>query len=203
MFLLVENERRHLLGVARRAIERAIQGAIKGALERALKPGEAAEAEKDTHNPLDGQLDRQAIWGVFVTLSRGEELRGCIGNIETDAPLEQTVAECAVAAAARDPRVPPVTADELSDITIEISLLSSPVELPLEKIEEKIEIGRHGLVVTQGTRRGLLLPQVAGRRGWDTCRFLEQTCLKAGLDQDAWRHGATVAAFLGEVFEEQ
>ncbi len=196
MFPLGENERRHLLGVARRVIE--------GAMEGPWKPGGAAE--KDTHllgGQADGQLDRQAIWGVFVTLSRGKELRGCIGNIETDAPLEQTVAECAVAAAARDHRFSPVTADELSEITIEISLLSSPVELPLEKIEEKIEIGRHGLLVTQGTRRGLLLPQVARRRGWDACRFLEQACLKAGLDQGAWQRGAKVAAFLADVFEER
>ena len=195
MFPLGENERRHLLGVARRVIE--------GAMEGPWKAGEAAE--KEPHllgGKADGQLDRQAVWGVFVTLSRGKELRGCIGNIETDAPLEQTVAECAVAAA-RDSRFSPVTADELSEITIEISLLSSPVELPLEKIEEKIEIGRHGLLVTQGTKRGLLLPQVARRRGWDSCRFLEQACLKAGLDQGAWQRGARVAAFLADVFKER
>lgn len=215
MFPLGENERRRLLRVARRAIEGAIKGAIKGA----WKPGEAAEAEaeaeteieKGTHNQLSGQfsepadepLDRQEVWGAFVTLSRGKELRGCIGGIETETPLEQTVAECAVAAATRDPRFSPVTADELSEISIEISLLSSPVELSLEKIEEKIEIGRHGLLVTQGTRRGLLLPQVAWRRGWDACRFLEQTCLKAGLDKSAWRRGAKVAAFPADVFEER
>jgi len=135
--------------------------------------------------------------GAFVTLHEHGELRGCIGHVEDDAPLGRTVARCAIAAATEDPRFPPVTASELNDLDIELSLLG-PLE-PVGSIDE-IEIGRHGLVAEMGWQRGLLLPQVATERQWDRTTFVEQTCRKAGLPRDAWLHGATLYKFEAEVF---
>jgi uncharacterized protein (TIGR00296 family) len=91
-----------------------------------------------------------------------------------------------------------VTAEELPSLTIEISVLS----LMQPIAPEDIEIGRHGLLITYGSRRGLLLPQVPVEHGWDATTFLEQTCHKAGLPDDAWQHGATIDAFTAEIFSE-
>lgn len=136
--------------------------------------------------------------GVFVTLRRGRNLRGCIGVVETDKPLYQTVRECAVWAAVNDPRFRPVTKDELAGLNIEVSALS-----PLFDIApEEIEVGRHGLLISLGGLRGLLLPQVAQQWNWDRRQFLEETCRKAGLPPDAWQHGARIRAFTAQVFEE-
>ncbi len=138
--------------------------------------------------------------GAFVTLHHHGNLRGCIGHIEPTAPLGTVVTRCAVAACSADPRFPPVTPAELEQIEIEISLLG-----PLEPITgpQEIEIGAHGLVVERGWQRGLLLPQVAIEWKWDAEVFLAQTCHKAGLPRDAWRHGATVWRFEAEVFGER
>ncbi len=138
--------------------------------------------------------------GVFVTLERGRRLRGCIGQVEPIESLAIAVARCAIAAAHEDPRFEPVVLPELPEIEIELSVLSA-----LEPIRpEMIEVGRHGLFVTRGSRRGLLLPQVAGDRGWHRERFLEETCAKAGLEPHAWRDPATLLrAFTAEVFSER
>ena len=138
--------------------------------------------------------------GAFVTLHhRGGELRGCIGHVEADQPLAAVVARCAVAACSADPRFPAVCLAELGDLVIELSLLG-----PLEPITgaAEIEIGRHGLVIEKGWRRGLLLPQVATEWKWDCQQFLAQTCRKAGLPHDAWQHGARLWRFEAEVFGE-
>ena len=137
--------------------------------------------------------------GVFVTLHKGGSLRGCIGHIEPNEPLGKVVPRCAVAAASTDPRFPPITADELKRIDIEISLLG-----PLERIHGpgEIIVGRHGLVVEQGWQRGLLLPQVATEWNWDAETFLAHTCHKAGLPRDAWQRGASIYRFEAEVFGE-
>jgi uncharacterized protein len=137
--------------------------------------------------------------GAFTTLHREGHLRGCIGYPLAIAPLYQTIAETAAAAAFEDPRFLPVSADELSSLKIEISVLS-----PLKQVRpEEVEVGRHGLVVTYGSRRGLLLPQVPVELGWDRQTFLAQTCIKAGIDPDAWKHGARLEAFSAEVFGEE
>ncbi len=115
---------------------------------------------------------------AFVTLKKAGQLRGCIGYIEPHAPLIEAVADNAQSAALRDPRFAPVTPEELPDISIEVSALT-PLE-PVADVEE-IEIGRHGLVISQGPNHGLLLPQVPVEWGWDREEFLEHTCLKAGL----------------------
>jgi len=137
--------------------------------------------------------------GAFVTLKKRGELRGCIGTLECRAPLPEEVARVAVSAAQEDPRFEPVRASELNDLDVEVSVLG-----PLEPIDpfdrDAIEIGRHGLVVEQGWRRGLLLPQVATEWGWDRETFLSQTCVKAGLPHDCWRNGAKVYRFAADVF---
>jgi AmmeMemoRadiSam system protein A len=134
---------------------------------------------------------------AFVTIHRRGELRGCIGHLEADEPLGRVIWDCAVSACSADPRFAPVTASELPDLEIELSLLGAlePAMSPADII-----IGRHGLVVERGRRRGLLLPQVAIEWAWDRETFLAQTCHKAGLPRDAWKHGALVWRFEAEVF---
>jgi len=137
--------------------------------------------------------------GAFVTLKRGGRLRGCIGTLECRSSLAEEVVRVARSAALEDPRFAPLTAAELDGLEVEVSVLG-----PLEAIDPldpaAIAIGRHGLVVEQGHRRGLLLPQVAVEWGWDREEFLSQTCVKAGLPPDAWRRGALVYRFDAAVF---
>lgn len=136
--------------------------------------------------------------GAFVTLTKGGHLRGCIGYPEPVFPLHETIMRGALAAAFEDPRFPPVTARELPDLHIEISVLS-----PLAPITaDQVEIGVHGLVIEHGRARGLLLPQVPVEWGWDLETYLHHLCHKAGLPGDAWRNGATLYGFTAEVFEE-
>lgn len=176
---LSESEQQQLLRLARQALETSVRN---GRLPEA-EVRSAALAEKR---------------GAFVTLHKAGRLRGCIGYIEALKPLSQTVAECAVAAALRDPRFDPVDPGELPLLHLEISVLS-----PFEEISpEVIEVGRHGLMISQGWQRGLLLPQVASEWKWDRERFLEETCLKAGLPADAWKRGARIQAFTAQVFSE-
>ncbi len=125
--------------------------------------------------------------GAFVTLRVDGELRGCIGALTPSLPLPELVDELAVAAASRDPRFPALTAGELPRTRIEISVLSPP--RPVDSIGG-IHVGRDGLMVGRGPRRGVLLPQVAQEQGWDSEAFLRHTCLKAGLDGDVWREWA-------------
>jgi AmmeMemoRadiSam system protein A len=136
--------------------------------------------------------------GLFVTLKRSGQLRGCLGRFACGPDLAAAVARCAVDSATEDPRFPAVTADEAPRLSVEISILG-----PLEPIDPvvaaAIVIGRDGLVVEQGRRRGLLLPQVASERGWTAEEFLRQTSIKAGLDADGWRT-ASVSRFTAVVF---
>lgn len=137
-----------------------------------------------------------ALRGVFTTLSVHGHLRGCVGYALPVTPLYLAVAETARAAAFDDSRFQPVTLPEASSLEVSLSVLS-----PLFPIRpEEVEVGRHGLVITLGTRRGLLLPQVPGEYGWDRETFLQQTCRKAGLASDAWRKEASLEAFTAEVF---
>ena len=138
--------------------------------------------------------------GAFVTLRQHGRLRGCIGIVEAASPLIRTVADCAAAAAADDPRFAPLQPDALASISIEISALGLLVDL---RDPADIIIGRHGLVVSRGPYRGLLLPQVAVEQGWDRLKLLEETCLKAGLEPDAWTRGARLQAFEAEIVCEE
>jgi AmmeMemoRadiSam system protein A len=163
---------------------------------RALIAGVHSRLVLDDGRP---ESDSRLSAGAFVTLHRKGRLRGCIGQIGLPQPVVSLVAYCARAAALEDPRFRPVQPQELAEIEIELSILS-----PLEEITlERIEIGRHGLFVTQGGVRGLLLPQVATQYGWTPLRFLEETCAKAGLERSAWSAAGTrVEAFTAEVFSE-
>lgn len=139
------------------------------------------------------------VRGVFVTLHRGDELRGCIGHAIGRLPLAEAVRELAVSAAARDRRFAPVARAELDELTVELSVLSALAPIR----PEEVQVGRHGLVVRDEGRAGLLLPQVASERGWAAAEFLEHTCRKAGLPPDAWRRtGAELLAFTCDLFIE-
>jgi AmmeMemoRadiSam system protein A len=146
---------------------------------------------------LAGGLARPAA--AFVTLSLEGELRGCVGHIERDEPLGHVVARCAKAAGLSDPRFVSVVAEEIALLDIEISILG-----PLEPAAgaDDIEIGRHGLLVELGGRRGLLLPTVAAERNWDAETFIVHTFLKAGLPADARDRGARLWRFETEVLRE-
>jgi AmmeMemoRadiSam system protein A len=138
--------------------------------------------------------------GAFVSLHRRGNLRGCIGYLEAVKPLLETVREMAAAAAFHDPRFRPLGPEELADLEIEISVLSP---MHLIKSTDEIEVGQHGLYIVRGFSRGLLLPQVATEYKWDRLTFLEQTCNKAGLPQDAWKDPATkIYTFTADVFAE-
>ncbi len=147
--------------------------------------------------PKTGSLSEKR--GAFVTITIGGRLRGCIGRIVSDDPLVLVVAEMARAAALDDPRFPPLREQDVGEIHLEISAMS-----PIRTISgpEEITIGTDGLIVSREGRTGLLLPQVAGDRGWDPVRFLEETCYKAGLDADSWKEGARLEAFSAEVWSE-
>ncbi|HVP90411.1 MAG TPA: AmmeMemoRadiSam system protein B [Terriglobales bacterium] len=138
--------------------------------------------------------------GVFVTLKKRGELRGCIGFIDAVAPLGQAVIRAAVYAATEDPRFPAVAPDEVPGLEFEISVLTPPREVASPEL---VRVGRHGLIVTRGGQKGVLLPQVPVENGWDRETFLEQGCLKAGLPPDAWKKGAKLEVFEAVVFHEQ
>ena len=151
-----------------------------------------------------GAIDLPPASGVFVTLKLGGQLRGCLGTLDWLEDRASEVARCAADAASVDPRFPAVTTSELVDVTLEISVLG-----PLERIDPQedgvaglLTIGVHGLVVEQGRRRGLLLPQVAAERAWSPEQFLRQTCIKAGLAPEAWARDAIVYRFTADVFGE-
>jgi AmmeMemoRadiSam system protein A len=181
MPFLSDAYRRPLLVLARRAIVDAVlfQKCIEGI------PPDEVFAEKR---------------GVFVTLTLRGRLRGCIGTVEAFEPLGESIARCAAGAALHDPRFTPVRADELHELRIELSVLSPPEPI----LPADIEIGKHGLLISRGSRRGLLLPQVAGEHKFSREQFLEATCRKAGLDAKAWQEPQTqISGFFCEVFSEE
>ena len=173
-------DRQRLLALARRALEARV----------CRQPPPAPEQ--------GGVLDEPR--GAFVTIRRHGELRGCLGHIAPDAPLAETIADLGASVSDSDPRFNPVAPAELDDIEVEISILTP--EREVHAIAD-IEPGRHGVVVEQGSRRGLLLPQVAAEQAWDAETFVSQTCRKAGLPPDAWRHGARMFVFEADVFGEE
>jgi hypothetical protein len=177
-FALSAEEKKELLGLARRTLESFVR-------EGLIPPYE-------TENPRFIKPR-----GAFVTLTKKGGLRGCIGFIEAVAPLHQAVRQLTAYAASEDPRFPPVTAAELKDISVEISVLSPPVRIEDPRL---VQVGKHGLVIAEKGRRGLLLPQVATENKWDRLEFLDQACLKAGLPPDAWKKGAEISIFEALVF---
>jgi AmmeMemoRadiSam system protein A len=177
--MLTVDEQRHLLRLARAAFEAHVRGVV---------------SREDTDAAITVRR------GAFVTILQEGELRGCLGRISTDLPLPGLIRHLAREVADSDPRFDPVRVDELARISLEISVLTE--EREIADVSE-IEVGRHGLIVQQGSRRGLLLPQVPTEYGWTVDIFVSHTCLKAGLAADAWRRGARLFVFEAQVFGEE
>lgn len=179
--MLSEKEKEELLTIARRTLETFLKGAVLPSFdlisENLQKPG-----------------------GAFVTLRRHKDLRGCIGRFDSPEPLYQVVQQMVLASALEDPRFQPVVMSEVADLKIEISVLS--VRQTIHQLSEII-IGRHGLSVSKGFHRGVLLPQVAIENKWNREEFLTQVCLKAGLKPNAWEEGGLkLEVFTADVFGE-
>lgn len=177
--MITPADQQRLLSLARRALEARVRRQPPPGPER----GGALEWRR----------------GAFVTIHCLGDLRGCLGRFDTGAPLADTIAELAASVSDSDPRFDPVSVLDVEGITLEISVLTPEREI---HVIADIEIGRHGLIVEQGARRGLLLPQVATEYGWDALTFVSHTCLKAALAADAWRHGARMLVFEAQVFGE-
>jgi uncharacterized protein len=176
---LTSDDHRALLALARAAVARAI-GMVTG-----------------DGLPQHSAYDRCA--GAFVTLHVRGDLRGCVGNPDAAGRLGDVILRCAAAAAREDPRFPPMTIVDWPALSIEISVLSALMRC---EAPESLVIGRHGVAVELGSRRGFLLPQVAVAHAWSVATFLAQTCRKAGLPPDAWQRGALIYSFEADVFHE-
>lgn len=143
--------------------------------------------------------------GVFVTLTKGGNLRGCIGFPYPVMPLGEAIVHAAGAAALEDPRFPPVTKDELAAISLEVTILTVPEPLEGDPVKrpQQVIVGKHGLVVRGMGTSGLLLPQVATEYGWDAKTFLDHTCMKAGLSEKCWTSkNVEILTFEGQIFSE-
>jgi len=192
VFELSDEEGEYLVGLARRAIESQLRSG------RAVVPSDASEHLKTE-------------CGVFVTLNVVEgdshRLRGCIGLPNPTKPLVDAVVDSAVSAALKDPRFPGVTYDEMGSIAVEVSVLTPPEVVSVEKPDEyprEIDVGRDGLIISRGGNRGLLLPQVPVECDWVAGEFLSQCCMKAWLPADAWLlQGTEVSKFQAIIFSEE
>jgi AmmeMemoRadiSam system protein A len=165
----------------------------RSTLENYFKRGSLPDFKSDRPGLMEHK-------GAFVSLHKGEDLRGCIGQLEPDRELYRVVEQCTLSAAFADSRFMPLHQDELFDLNIEISVLT-----PFRRIKDasEVTVGKHGLYIVQGYCRGLLLPQVAEQYQWDRRTFLEQTCYKAGLTASAWTNPRTeIYIFEAEVFSE-
>jgi AmmeMemoRadiSam system protein A len=168
-----------------------------------LRLARQAVVDAVSHGQLPQQIPHDGVFaerrGAFVTLHVGRRLRGCIGVIEAEESLGESIVRCASSAALQDPRFSPLRPADLAALQIEISLLS-----PLAAIRlEEVEIGRHGLLVARGGQRGLLLPQVAVEHHLTREQFFEETCRKAQLPRDMWREpGTQLLGFTCQVFSD-
>jgi uncharacterized protein len=204
-----EDERRWLLRLAHASIRAAVMGKLRAKEDAGaqLSSEHPSNAQLSNAQPPNAQLSDAQVpnehlrekRGAFVTLRENGKLRGCIGMIVAQKPLDETLRAMARAAALEDPRFAPVEAEELERLQLEISVLSPMFEIAADEVI----VGRHGLMISYGVRRGLLLPQVPVEWKWNREQFLAQTCLKAGLPPDQWQHGAKIEAFTAEVFGER
>ncbi|MEI7817933.1 MAG: AmmeMemoRadiSam system protein A [Desulfuromonadales bacterium] len=176
--LLTKNEQQELLEIARNTI-----------IDFVTKQKTPAVA------PTSPGLNLHS--GCFVTIKQKAALRGCIGNFISDRPLYLLVQEMAISAATRDPRFYPMKVNDLSDFRLDISVLS-----PLTRAAsvDEILVGTHGIYIVKGNYRGVLLPQVATEYGWNRDQFLQHTCIKAGLTEDAWQGECDIYIFSAQVF---
>ena len=182
---LTEKEQQVLITIARDTLQRY--------LDKRQVPALSAY-------PAPAALQKEC--GVFVTLKNKQngELRGCIGYIDGVKPLREAVRDCTVEAATRDQRFAPLQTGEDQTVQIEISVLTPPEKIATIK---SIIIGKHGLIISKGRHRGVLLPQVPVEWGWNRADFLNAICQKAGLPEGAWKEGAELYIFTAQVFREQ
>jgi len=178
---LNEDQKKYLLGLARQAIETK------------LKTGRTLQDKTEDQVLLSKR-------GAFVTLKVDAELRGCIGYPLPYKPLAETVIEMAIAAATQDYRFPHLEEEELGRLKIEISVLTLPHRI--NDVHE-IEVGRHGIIISKGYNKGLLLPQVPLEYNWDRETYLRHGCLKAGLDENEWKKQVQIETFEAQVFSEE
>jgi hypothetical protein len=191
-FELTLDEGEYLVRLARRAIETRLKTG------KTITPAEASE-----------KLRLQC--GVFVTLNKvsgaSHSLRGCIGFPYPMKPLAEAVVDSAISAALKDPRFEPVSAKEMGSIVVEVSVLTPPETISVDRPDQypdKVKVGKDGLIVSRGSNRGLLLPQVPIEWGWDAEEFLTQCCLKAWLPPDAWLlPGTEISRFQAIIFAEE
>lgn len=180
--------------------KRLSQGEKKTLLRLARETISAKLNNEDLQIPaiIEKRLNQRT--GVFVTLLKKGKLRGCIGYMQTDKPLYQSVQELAEAAAFHDPRFQPLKREELPDIQIEMSVLSG-----FEKISniKRIKTRHHGILVRHGDYQGILLPQVAEKYNWGRETFLQHACVKANLPKEDWKNPETeLFIFTAQIFEE-
>ena len=171
----------------------------KKAIQHYIDTKERLEIPDDYPSELDEKL------GVFVTLNKNNDLRGCIGYAEPIEPAINATIEVAIAAAFNDPRFSAVTKDEFPILDLEVTVLTKPeiiyVAHPDQYIDE-ITIGEDGLIIQKGYSRGLLLPQVAVEHALNEEEFLEHTCMKAGISADSWMdESCDVYKFQGQIFK--
>lgn len=178
---LTPEEKENLLKLARASIEKRLLGETK--------------IEVKTDFPIFNEKR-----AAFVTLHIHGNLRGCIGQIIATNKLVDTIREMAVSAAFGDPRFPALTKKEYSEIDVEISVLT-----PIQEIEswKEVKIGVHGIIISKGYYKGLLLPQVATEYGWDNETFISHGCMKAGLPRDEYKRGVKIEIFAANVFGEK
>ena len=171
----------------------------KEAIKHYIETKEKMEIPEDYPIELDEKL------GVFVTLNKNNDLRGCIGYAEPIEPAIKATIEVAIAAAFNDPRFSAVTKDEFEILDFEVTVLTKPEIINVahpDQYFEEIEIGVDGLIIQKGYSRGLLLPQVAVENAFDIETFLEHTCMKAGISADSWMdESCDVYKFQGQIFK--
>ena len=155
-------------------VRATIQAAVRDQPQTEIPDAELSERLRAPH-------------GVFVTLKKSGDLRGCIGRMDFTRPLWSNALAAAISSALQDPRFPPVQPAELADLSIEISILDPPEDLPKPEL---FDVTRHGIIIEKAWRHGLFLPKVAVEQGWDATKTLEMVCWKAGLPGDAWRDPA-------------
>lgn len=177
---LNKDQQKVLLSIARQAIKHYLESSET----IQMKPEDASLKEKR---------------GVFVTLKVDDQLRGCIGYPLPHKSLFGTIIDSAISAASQDFRFQPLELKELAKTKIEISVLTLPKAI---KDVSEIEVGKHGIIVSKGLNKGLLLPQVPIEWNWDLETFLRHGCLKAGLDEKEWKKGARIEIFSAQVFSE-
>jgi hypothetical protein len=178
--------------------ELPIQDVIRRRLVQLARAAFEASVRKHKAPAVPGDIDVDAF-GVFVTVHHRGDLRGCLGSLDCRDRIVDSIARLAASVAHEDYRFRPIAIEELAYTALDLSVLTPP-----ERVSDhsSIVIGRHGLIIEQGTYRGLLLPQVAPEHGWDRDTFLAQTCVKAGLPPTAWMRGASLFCFEAEVFGE-